>query len=660
VVPRDTPIYEGKTVFWPRIDDIEGETPYTYEKSGPVRSIRKYFPFHHYTARPGDHVHGDPSDFEGLAPRSKYWIDGVAPSDVCPPGEILNFGIRIGLKLAPADVKLFPLGIAMGFTFSPRILPFPLANGGLMFDGTAKFATNAPTAGNGGLMFNGVAYLVTNVPRIGNGGLMFDGTPVVVTNAPVIGNGGFRFNGMSLIITNFPTIGDGGIKLDGHVPITDNLPIIGDGGIKLDGHVPITDNLPVIGDGGVMLDGDSVPHDNLPIIGDGGLKVDGDAVPKDNLPKVGDGGLKLDGTSPDIDNVPSIGEGGVRFDGKSSDITNVPASMGGGVKFDGTTKVSLNQPHIGNGGTPLDGTTDFSDNVVSIGNGGLMFDGTATLVISPPRTGNGGLMFNGSADRHPAPLVGLIGGIQMNFAINLNFSPGLVGHGGLMFNGSANLVFGNIADRIVRFPLNWASSAGAEVNTISLPVSGVQAGLVVANVGFFYPPGTGWSADVKYNGVSMSFGGGAGNGDDGSGHLCAAFTFWIPVSAGTASIMVIVSGQPVALQIVVSNIIGLASNASDGTAGGAASAPPPPLSADTGVLGPTAGPASYLNGCAALIAGTDTPTGAYFRGQTVTDTWSGLSVETVEIWQIVVGSVNYDAGIAGAPAGWAIGGSAFN
>lgn len=72
-VSDDTPLYDGWTVFWPRVDTPSNEATSAYEVEG-VPSLRlKAPPVTNVWGFSGDHVHGDDEDFRGLAPRSKYF-----------------------------------------------------------------------------------------------------------------------------------------------------------------------------------------------------------------------------------------------------------------------------------------------------------------------------------------------------------------------------------------------------------------------------------------------------------------------------------------------------------------------------------------------------------------------------------------------------------
>ena len=579
VVPRDTPIYEGKTVFWPRIDDLENETPYTYEQSGTARTIRKYFPFHHPAARPGDHVHGDPEDFEGLSPRSKYWIAGVPPVEPCAVDESRAYGIKLGIVQVVPFGGIFSFGLAIGFKRGLPDPTFPPADGGLMFNGSAKLLTNHPPIGNGGLMLNGVAILTTNVPAIGNGGLMLNGVAMLTTNVPAIGDGGVRLNGFVLVTDNIPDIGNGGVMLDGTAPITDNLPNIGDGGIMLDGMVPFTDN----------------------------------------LPNIGDGGIKLDGSTPEADNVPRAGDGGI----------------------------------------PLDGMSPFSDNSPHAGDGGLMFNGSAEISYIAPPAGDGGLMFNGSAPVEPLGTVGAVLGIQLNFAAIVTSSPPAISDGGLRFNGSADVAFGNVTDLIQRYPLGTASSGGLESTSISRSISGVRAGLLVVNVARHHMPDTGSMISVSYGATAMLNVIVISNGQDAVPNYTDGATYVLPVTAGGDTVTFLSSGGG-ALQMTITNVTGLALNSDESVKAGAASVPLPIVPPDTGPIGPTTAVVSYLNGMVCMISPTgDTPMGGFTRGQSVSDTWSGFTVELFEMYKIVAGSTMFDVGIVETADAWVALGEAF-
>jgi len=639
VVPRDTPIYEGKTVFWPRIDDLENETPYTYEQSGTARTIRKYFPFHHPAARPGDHVHGDPEDFEGLSPRSKYWIAGVPPVEPCAVDESRAYGIKLGIVQVVPFGGIFSFGLAIGFKRGLPDPTFPPADGGLMFNGSAKLLTNHPPIGNGGLMLNGVAILTTNVPAIGNGGLMLNGVAMLTTNVPAIGDGGVRLNGFVLVTDNIPDIGNGGVMLDGTAPITDNLPNIGDGGIMLDGMVPFTDNLPNIGDGGIKLDGTVAFIDNLPNIGDGGIKLDGTVAFIDNLPNIGDGGIKLNGTVAFIDNLPNIGDGGIKLDGSTPEADNVPRA--------------------GDGGIPLDGMSPFSDNSPHAGDGGLMFNGSAEISYIAPPAGDGGLMFNGSAPVEPLGTVGAVLGIQLNFAAIVTSSPPAISDGGLRFNGSADVAFGNVTDLIQRYPLGTASSGGLESTSISRSISGVRAGLLVVNVARHHMPDTGSMISVSYGATAMLNVIVISNGQDAVPNYTDGATYVLPVTAGGDTVTFLSSGGG-ALQMTITNVTGLALNSDESVKAGAASVPLPIVPPDTGPIGPTTAVVSYLNGMVCMISPTgDTPMGGFTRGQSVSDTWSGFTVELFEMYKIVAGSTMFDVGIVETADAWVALGEAF-
>lgn len=102
-VPNDRPLYEGWTVFHPRVDTPPNEATSKYEAEGHGRDVRT---FAGYTGADvygftGDHVHGDDDDFRGISKRKKYFLDGVPPAAPCPSNAVL---VRIGFHVEVEDV----------------------------------------------------------------------------------------------------------------------------------------------------------------------------------------------------------------------------------------------------------------------------------------------------------------------------------------------------------------------------------------------------------------------------------------------------------------------------------------------------------------------------------------------------------------------------
>lgn len=99
-VPDGTPIYDGWTVFWPRVDVPPNEATSAYEREGYGRDVRTFAGYSGADVYgfPGTHVHGDDEDFRGLALRDKYFIDDVPPAPPCE-GIGIFLGILFGVEV---------------------------------------------------------------------------------------------------------------------------------------------------------------------------------------------------------------------------------------------------------------------------------------------------------------------------------------------------------------------------------------------------------------------------------------------------------------------------------------------------------------------------------------------------------------------------------
>lgn len=183
IVPDDTPYYEGETPFWPRVL-VPADKASTYrEREGAGRVVRL---FDHGVAflppAPPHGVHGDEQDFLGQSPRSKFWIEDVAPEAPCDVFRVYLGGIRMGAKIRPAPrernsgvmfgallvrvARVQTSGLAFGATPLTRLLVHTL---GLRFG--AEIIIPAPSlVFTAGMRFGG--QVVEDVP-VARAGLRF-------------------------------------------------------------------------------------------------------------------------------------------------------------------------------------------------------------------------------------------------------------------------------------------------------------------------------------------------------------------------------------------------------------------------------------------------------------------------------------------------------
>lgn len=107
IVPDDTPIYEGWTVFWPRVDVPPNEANSKFEAEGLGRDVRTFYPGNDVYGFPADHVHGDDDDFQGLSKRKKYYVGDTPPVAPCE-GTGIFIRLAIGLFVDEGIMNLCP------------------------------------------------------------------------------------------------------------------------------------------------------------------------------------------------------------------------------------------------------------------------------------------------------------------------------------------------------------------------------------------------------------------------------------------------------------------------------------------------------------------------------------------------------------------------
>lgn len=115
-VPDNRPFYPEMHTFSPRVDDMYDVPSTTYELAGNRPCPRKHYSGRDIWFRAGDHVHGDPDDFLGLALSAKYMKNGRGPWDPCAEPEHLFAEIGLGVlknNMTPA-VQRLPIGCAFG------------------------------------------------------------------------------------------------------------------------------------------------------------------------------------------------------------------------------------------------------------------------------------------------------------------------------------------------------------------------------------------------------------------------------------------------------------------------------------------------------------------------------------------------------------------
>lgn len=125
IVPDGTPIYDGITPFWPRVDVPDDQADTVFEQEGPGRTVRT-FDWMIAFVPPAPHgVHGDAQDFLGLSPSDKY---GPNPDSPCDVVRVRFAGVEIGALLAQR-IRIAHAGVQLGCRIIG--LPAPVGRAGV-------------------------------------------------------------------------------------------------------------------------------------------------------------------------------------------------------------------------------------------------------------------------------------------------------------------------------------------------------------------------------------------------------------------------------------------------------------------------------------------------------------------------------------------------
>jgi len=116
-VPDDRQIYEGWSVFWPRVDTAIQDANSRYEREGLGLSVRQHYNGNDVYNFEGTHVHGDEEDFQGLTLRKKYYVGGIPP---LPPCGAIGVMVRLGFDVLIEEVTGVSCACCEG-TFSPAV-----------------------------------------------------------------------------------------------------------------------------------------------------------------------------------------------------------------------------------------------------------------------------------------------------------------------------------------------------------------------------------------------------------------------------------------------------------------------------------------------------------------------------------------------------------
>lgn len=101
-VSDGTPIYEGPSVFWPRLDTPPNEATSAYELEGKGGIVRRQNDAGDIYHRPGDHAHGTEDDFDGETKAGAKWgIFALLLTDGKPL--LLDDGKVLKLQQAPPE-----------------------------------------------------------------------------------------------------------------------------------------------------------------------------------------------------------------------------------------------------------------------------------------------------------------------------------------------------------------------------------------------------------------------------------------------------------------------------------------------------------------------------------------------------------------------------
>lgn len=200
IVPDNTPLYEGPTPFWPRVDVPPDKALTVHEREGQGRFVRTFDWGLVFIPPPAHAPHGDEQDFAGEAPRSKHWIDGIEPEAPCvvirvnqmqfaikarlvKPGEVFTTaaGVQLGgeLRYPPLYPITYPAAVALG---GELVLPSPIMTAGISIGGDGVSMIFYP-----GILLGGEALpFIAKPPHHGIdvGGVMVGGVLVVPVGPP--------------------------------------------------------------------------------------------------------------------------------------------------------------------------------------------------------------------------------------------------------------------------------------------------------------------------------------------------------------------------------------------------------------------------------------------------------------------------------------------
>lgn len=214
-MPDETPFYEGLTTFIPRTDDSDDPNGGTYEKTGLKPNPRKHYSGRDVYHLAGGHVHGDASDFLGMATSDKYLPPYGAIQNPCfgdqnifaelglkgrvppwPPKQVFRPGLRIGGELLAIDPgpAYYVVGrYELGGGVVNVAAPVAILKGGLALRGQAIAAVPVVAILKAGIGFKGEALDPLAAPIAARmafgGGLLHVALPIELLSG-LVGLGG--------------------------------------------------------------------------------------------------------------------------------------------------------------------------------------------------------------------------------------------------------------------------------------------------------------------------------------------------------------------------------------------------------------------------------------------------------------------------------------